>query len=132
MESKELSENHKRVISTTLKVVENSIEEILHLLNQPKSSFVKIEFDLDNAQIEHLTNYIEAIKNKLAELKIKYSLENQYYSFKQILNAKKSYIWVLLSDCKSDKLNKYGAFNPSISKEFDDDVNLLINMVNNL
>lgn len=41
------------------------------------------------------------------------------------MNAKKSYLWTILCDLSSGKMNKYGEFNSSLSEEYDKDINSL-------
>ncbi len=132
MKQKVLSKNHKRVLSSSLKIVEKSIDEIKYLLNEEVSSFTKIEMDLNNTQINELITTIDTIKRKLVEFIKKYGLENEDYSFQQILHAKKSYLWTVLCDTNSTKLDSYGMFNNDLRDEFDEDINTLLNIIDRL
>jgi len=75
-----LSDNHKRVISTTLKITEQSINEIIFLLNKDSDTFINLENDIDICKKKDLINSIRSIKSKMAELMIKYGLEAEICS----------------------------------------------------
>jgi hypothetical protein len=134
MKSKiKLSENHTRVVSVILKIIEEKIDGIAELLNKNKNvNSYKIINDIDKTESGIKLNTIKHIKKIIEEIYNKYDLrkENQYIS--KIIESRKASLWSLLNDAYANKLNNYGRFDNNFASEYDELITKLMKEVNKL
>ncbi len=128
-----LTENHRRSLSSSLKVAEKSIDELKkELICQDDQVMNKIKRSLTQDEITECIAVIQKIKLYISFLKEKYGLEPSVTDITRIINAKKSTIWEILVNTTSAKLKGYGKFPAKYAEEFDSDLNELIELINKL
>lgn len=128
-----LSENHTRVVSVILKIIEEKIDGIAELLNKDKNeNSYKIINDIDKTESRIKLDIIKNVKKIIEEIYIKYDLrtENQYIS--KIIESRKASLWSLLNDAYANKLNNYGRFDNNFASEYDDLITKLMKEINKL
>lgn len=125
-----LSENHNRSISASLYIVERLVSELEHDLNNPSDMILsQVIYDLEDREKEHFLVIIREIKDHIKMLSEKYNLRAKELLFSQLLQAKKSGIWVILCDTTSQRLKGYGTFPEDYAEEFDNDIARLQELV---
>ncbi len=125
-----LSENHNRSISASLYIVERLVSELEHDLNNPSDMILsQVIYDLEDREKEHFLVIIREIKDHIKMLSEKYNLRTKELLFSQLLQAKKSGIWVILCDTTSQRLKGYGTFPEDYAEEFDNDIARLQELV---
>ena len=68
------------------------------------------------------------IKKQIQYLATKYNLQPVELKLSQIINAKRSQMWEMLSDSKTAKLRGYGEFPPELTAGFDNDIDDLLKL----
>jgi len=125
-----LSENHNRSISASLYIAERLVSELEHDLNNPSDMILsQVIYDLEDREKEHFLVIIREIKDHIKMLSEKYNLRTKELLFSQLLQAKKSGIWVILCDTTSQRLKGYGTFPEDYAEEFDNDIARLQELV---
>lgn len=128
-----LSENHKRSLSSTLMVVEQSLIELKDLMeNLKQSCCYEIKKDLDDNTIEHNQKVIEEALQVVCLLKEKYDTDKTVQSLQRIIDAKKTKIWETLHNSKSRRMKGFGEFPQKIVKEYDSDLDCLMTITENI
>ncbi|NMB71755.1 MAG: hypothetical protein GYA22_06380 [Bacteroidales bacterium] len=125
-----LSENHNRSVSASLYMVERLINELERDLNHPSDiALSKVIYDVEDKEKEHYIALIREIKDYIKMLSEKYHLQTRELLFSQLLQAKKTGIWVILCDTTSQRLKGYGTFPGEYAEEFDNDIARLQELV---
>lgn len=131
MDTTRLNDNHRRVLATALLIIENSILDFEQLLmHRTEKIMQKIEYesDLTDDQIQRYLTIISEMKLSIRQLSEKYNLKPSVISFSQVLNAKKSSLWQILSDTTSRRLRRYGAFPQDLAPEIDSDIDKMLRL----
>lgn len=131
MDTTRLNDNHRRVLATALLIIENSILDFEQLLTHRTEKIMqKIEYesDLTDDQIQRYLTIISEMKLSIRQLSEKYDLKPSVISFSQVLNAKKSSLWQILSDTTSRRLRRYGAFPQDLAPEIDSDIDKMLRL----
>lgn len=130
MNYKELPDNYKRSLTSVLFLIEDYVEDIYDELTKEKDRYLfQIEKDLDKAEIEEIIKVLNQIKKEILLLKQKYNLSPVKISFYQFINSKKSKIWEMLMDSKSERMKGYGKLEVDFIDEYDNDIVNLLNLV---
>ena len=109
MNSKQISNRHKRLLSSLFFVLEQKIEAIEHMINHtPKNATYEIRQDLEVQQVQHLNKQSSKRKEKLAEASNNLGLKIRKISQSQYITTMQSQMWENISDAFSDKLKGYG------------------------
>lgn len=133
MDSFHLSENHTRSISASLYMVERLLAELEHdLTNSSEMILSHVVYDVEEKEKDHYLGVIRKIRDYLRIITKKYNLTSREVSFSQLLQAKKSGIWVILCDTTSHRLRGYGQFPKEYAEEFDSDISKLQELVQQL
>ncbi|HOE25764.1 MAG TPA: hypothetical protein PLA17_06615 [Bacteroidales bacterium] len=128
-----LPENHIRSLSSSLRMVEDSLVELeVMLLNQSSSCCSVVHKDVDEETIESCIAIIQEAKDYICELSEKYGTLKENLSLQRIINAKRTIIWGLLKDSLSRRMKGYGTFPKEHAGEYDADINRLIEITNKL
>ena len=128
-----LSENHRRSLSSSLRVVEELLDEMEGKLKYPDDRILQtMERDTsEEDNILSLQNIVKA-KQQIKKLAEKYGLSAHNSQLSRYINSHKSNIWVILSDSTSRKLKGFGEFPQEYSTEFDEDISQLQVFVNKI
>jgi len=128
-----LTHNHRRSITSSLRVVENLIDEIeKELLYPADGNLVKITVDISEAEKERSLKTIIKTKQFIKQLAVKYGLSVQSSPISRFISAHKSSMWVILCDTTSSRLRGYGDFPPELSGEFDNDIDKLQELIHQI
>lgn len=122
-----LTENHHRSFSSTLQVVEQllfEIKDLMVILDQ--KCCYEIKKDIEVLQIENNLKVIETALLKICSLKSKYNTEKKIQSLRRVVDTKKTKIWETLHNSKSRRMKSYGEFAQKIGKEYDNDIDELM------
>jgi len=128
-----LPENHTRSLSSSLRLVENSLAELeVMLLNQSVNCCSVVHNDVDEETIASDIAVIQEAKSYICELSEKYGTLKEKLSLQRVINAKRTIIWGILTDSLSRKMKGYGTFPKEHAEEFDADINKLIEITNKI
>ena len=128
-----LSENHRRSISSSLRIVEELLDEMERKLKYPEDGILRaMERDTSEEDNSLSLQNIAKAKQQIEKLTKKYGLSAHNSQLSRFINSHKSNIWVILSDSTSGKLKGFGEFPPEYSEEFDGDINQLQVFVNKI
>ena len=123
----ELTENHKRSLSSTLMVVEQLLEELEDIMADSKQTCCyELKKDLDIIKIEHNQKVIKEALTVICALKEKYNTDKSVQSLQRLIDAKKTKIWETLHNSKSRRMKGFGEFSQKIVKEYDSDLDHLM------
>ena len=129
-----LSDNHKRVLQTTLLFIEKETDTIIRTLKLPLSDSMRpINVDLSpEAQTQILENCIN-IKTEIERLRQKYELSPSAIPLSRLLYAKRSQLWEVLCDTNLKQLKKYGRFEKHVdTDDLQSDIDRLLNLTEKL
>ena len=128
-----LSENHTRVLSSSLIVVEKSLSELEDMLLKQSNACCNVMLkDVDDETIENNISVIQEAKSYICILAEKYETSKERLSIQRVINAKRAKIWEILTDTLSRKLKGYGTFPRKYADEYDSDINKLIDITNRI
>lgn len=128
-----LSDNHKRSLSSTLIVVEQLLFELREVMdNSNQTCCYELIKDIDYETREYNNKVISEALELICSLKEKYSTDKTTQSLKRIVDAKKTKIWETLHNSKSRRMKGFGEFPQKIVKEYDNDLDHLISITENL
>jgi hypothetical protein len=125
----ELTENHKRSLSSTLIVVEQLLEELEDIMADSKQTCCyELKKDLDIITIENNQKVIKEALTIICSLKEKYNTDKSVQSLQRLIDAKKTKIWETLHNSKSRRMKGFGEFSQKIVKEYDNDIDHLMSI----
>lgn len=128
-----LPENHTRSLSSSLRLVENSLVELeIMLFKESVTCCSMVHHDVDEEMIASDIAVIQEAKDYICELSEKYGTLKEKLSLQRVINAKRTIIWGILTDSLSRKMKGYGTFPKEHAEEFDADINKLIEITNKL
>lgn len=128
-----LSENHTRSLSSSLIVVDKSLSELEDLLlSENHTCCNMILRDIEERAIRENIRVIHEAKEHICRLKEKYGTSVEKLSLQRIINAKRTKIWVVLTESLSKRLKGYGEFPKQHVKEYNSDINKLIEITNRI
>jgi len=123
----ELTENHKRSLSSTLIIVEQLLEELEDIMaNSKQTCCYELKKDLDKITIEHNQKVIKEALTIICSLKEKYNTDKSFQSLQRMVDAKKTKIWETLHNSKSRRMKGFGEFPQIHIKEYDGDIDQLM------
>lgn len=129
----QLPDNHTRSLSSSLRLVENSLLELeVMLLKQSVTCCTLVHNDVDEETIESDIAVIQEAKDYVCELSEKYGTLKEKLSLQRVINAKRTIIWGVLTDSLSRKMKGYGTFPKEHAAEFDADINRLMEITNRI
>ena len=128
-----LKENHRRSLSSALAMSEKMLTEIEDSLRSLKNTCCfRIENDVDPEKIQHNLEIIQEAREQICKLAAKYSTDKQNQTLSRLINAKKTKIWEILCDTKAKKQKGFGEFPKELVKEFDEDIDKLMEITNKI
>ena len=128
-EKNKLSENHRRSLTSTLMIVEQLLIEIEDIIKSPHSACCQeLNFDIQKDSATHNLEVIAEARKVICNLTEKYGTGKSIQSLQRIIDVKKTRIWEILCDSRAKKLKGFGDFPQELIKEFDNDINALLNI----
>ena len=133
MEKINLKPNHQRSVSSSIRLVENMVDEIERQVLHPSGLLLTRIDHADFAKdIEHIKSVTGEIRNYILYLFEKYNLKPSELKLNRIVNARKSSMWTILCDTTSGKLKGYGDFPEEYTEEFDSDIDRLQQLISKI
>jgi len=130
MERINLSDNHRRSLSSAIYLVEKIAVEIENELCNPTDLVMtKIVRDKTEDELERMQAALVEIKAYVEYMAIKYSLKSKNLDLNNVLRAQKSKMWEILCDSNSKGLRGYGKFPDEYADEFDKDIDDLQDLI---
>ena len=129
-----LSDNHKRAVFSTLKVVENRIDEIeLLILNNRTIHSRRVEIDISKEEVVATLKTIKETKEAIANVFIKYEIKPEVIVLSRVINTFKTFIWIDLSETDTKSLMHYGSFTKDENPlELDKDLKHILSLTEKL
>jgi len=127
-----ISAKHKRVLCSTLSVIERSIDEMISQLNFDEKITYEITPKLEKAERENLLKKLITLKEYINNFTKKYPIEKEHYSIRKILNSKKSIWAIYLEEIKSKELKKKYSIDNIPSEEYDNNLNFIIDYIKSI
>jgi len=129
----QLANNQKRAISSTIRVLEKSVNEMIFILsNKIKECTYEISQDINEENKAELLISLKNLKKFINDFAAKYSLENDITYHSQIFNSKKTFWQIYLEEISSYSLiKKYGSSDFD-TKNYDNEINFLINYIKSI
>jgi hypothetical protein len=126
MNTASLSDNHRRVITSRIQIIERSIVGIEQLLIQPEhSSLNQVEEKLSAEEAEQLIRQLGEIQSMLADLSRRYDLTFHKKNQRAMVVASLSHMLDISEDMYAEKLKGYGSFNPELKQDYDNEIEQL-------
>lgn len=133
MDKIKLSANHRRSLSANMHIIEklaDEFEQELHSANDLK--LFKMVQDVPDAKLEAFRAIIKEIKEYVAFMADKYSLEPKELYQSRVINARTSKMWEILCNAKSKRMQGYGKFPEKFAAEYDTDIDGLLEIVSKI
>ena len=128
-----LPENNKRVLSSTLMLVEKSLMEMEELfLKKNDACCYEVLNDVDDDTILYNISIIKEARTEICILADKYGTSKEKLSLQRIIDAKRTKIWEMLNNTLSRKIKGYGTFPRKYIDEYDSDIVKLIEITNRI
>jgi len=125
-----LTENHLRSLTSALMMVEQMMTEMKDsLLTSYNTCCLEIEKDICEKDKNFDLEIINKALEQICKLADKYEIEKRKQSLKRIVNAKKTKSWEILCDMKSRKQKGFGEFPKELVKEYDNDIERLLAII---
>lgn len=133
MEKIKLGTNHKRSVSSSIRLIEKMVWEIEREINAKDEKILTvINRKISEAEVQYFQTLLGKIKTYIQYLADKYDLQVSELYLERLINSKKSSMWVILSDTASNKLRGYGEFPKEFSMEFDKDIERLKELISRI
>ncbi len=116
-----LPPNHRRSLSVTANVVEESLEEIERILATPgvQGASYRITPSYTDIERKHMLGLIQKIKAANAEMVAALGLDPRAVLESQILRGKLTHLWTVLVDSRSDGMKRFGKLPAQAAKAVD-------------
>lgn len=125
-----LTENHNRVLCSTLNVIERSLDDMISILNSKGKITYEILPDLDINSTDLLIK-LKKLKQFLQDFTSKYPIKKEKISLKKLLNSKKSIWTIYLEEIKLKEIQKKYSIETNLP-EYDKDLNYLIDYIKSI
>ena len=105
-----LSENHRRALATSLRVVERNLLDIIKDLAQKKTDglLYRTINDVDSESREEILKAVNLMLDEISKIKYEFMLESRSQSLTGTINGRFGEVWVVLEDLQPEKLQNYG------------------------
>lgn len=128
-----LSANHIRSISASMTIVERMINDIdVSLTNPFKGNYERFDIDISEEAMTINRKIIDEVRKRLMNIKSEYNLTSKSFGVSQIVLSRKSRSWEVLQDTISKQLRGYGKFPEDLAVSFDQKIQDLIDLIEQL
>ncbi|TAK41047.1 MAG: hypothetical protein EPO28_09180 [Saprospiraceae bacterium] len=129
-----LSDNHKRVVWSTITLIERRANEILALLNGiPESSTYGVENDLSAEEAAQTITLVQQVKQTIEDLCDRYELKKEVMPLTRVIKTSQAFMWENLLDTDTKRLQNYGPFaNEEDAAELQADLEHLLSLTEKL
>jgi hypothetical protein len=129
-----LPPSHRRSLSVTARIVEDSLDEIDKVLmkkNRPKSSH-RVTESLDDAARKKILDTVAALRVSNEQMFQALHLEPNVFSETQIVRSRIVHLWAVLRDSRSKGLKRFGELPGDAAAEVDRYVDNLLAILKDL
>lgn len=129
-----LPSSHRRSLSVTARIVEDSLDEIEKVLmkrERPKSSH-RVTDSFDDAARKSILDTVAKLRESNDEMFRSLRLEPNVFSETQIVRARIVHLWAVLRDSKSKGLKRFGELPADAAAEVDRNVDNLLAILKEL
>lgn len=126
-----LPPSHRRSLSVTARIVEDSLDEIEKVLlkkERSKSSH-RVTDSFDSASRERILHTISKLREMNDEMFHTLHLEPNVFSETQIVRSRVVHLWAVLRDSKSKGLKRFGEFSAEAAAEVDQNIENLLGVL---
>jgi hypothetical protein len=129
-----LPSSHRRSLSVTARIVEDSIDEIEKaLMKKEKSrSSHHITDSLDEATRQKILSTVARLRESNDAMFHSLHLEPNVFSETQIVRSRIVHLWAVLRDSRSKGLKRFGELPPDAAEEVDRNVDALLAILKDL
>ncbi len=126
-----LLNNHLRALSSTMYLIEKMLGEMEEMILSRKkgNTLLDVDYDLSPNDEKKILKDIALFRAEIFHLNEKYMLTKQHIIESHFINSRKTKIWELLHDSNVKRMNAYGKFPESMVKEYEKDLNKLIDLL---
>lgn len=129
-----LPDNHRRALSVTAQMVEQSLDEMEDLLRfrGDHKLTVKVKPTYTQEDRERLLEAISRMREANAEMFHALNLEVSPYTEENIITAKNTHMWTVLVDSKAHGLRGFGELPPDLARAVDAHIDKLLELLKDL
>lgn len=129
-----LPSSHRRSLSVTARIVEDSLDEIEKVLTKKErsKSSHRITDSFDETARQKILASIAKLRDANEEMFRTLHLEPNVFSETQIVRARIVHLWAVLRDSKSKGLKRFGELSPDAAAEVDKNVDSLLTILKDL
>ncbi|HEY6953558.1 MAG TPA: hypothetical protein VI758_14215 [Bacteroidota bacterium] len=129
-----LPPSHRRSLSVTARIVEDSLDEIEKVLmkKERKRSSQNVTESLDSATREKILSTISRLRELNDEMFHTLHLEPNVFSETQLVRSRVVHLWAVLRDSKSKGLKRFGELPTDAAGEVDKHVDNLLGVLKEL
>ncbi|MGD0818700.1 MAG: hypothetical protein ABR986_09955 [Methanomassiliicoccales archaeon] len=131
-----MNENHRRVLTVYLCVIEKSIINIQNELhsaaNRPAPHFCSVKNDVGEKTKAGLLSGSSEMLEEIGKIKQKYELSAQTESSKNRIKSELTEIWSTINDLRPQILENYGSLTEEDKIMFDSLVSTLLTLLDNM
>jgi hypothetical protein len=130
----QLPPSHRRSLSVTARIVEDSLDEIEKVLmkkERPKSSH-RVTDSLDDATRRKILETVAALRESNEQMYRELHLEPNVFSETQIVRSRVVHLWAVLRDSRSKGLKRFGELPGDAAAEVDRHVDNLLTILKGL
>ncbi len=109
-----LDEHHRHRLETTVQLIEESIARCERWLEASREGIVRVVHgSIDEKGRQRLANDLARLRAGMERVAAEFELEARPVDLAQVLNAEFSAAWVMLENCRPQRMKGYGvAFDP--------------------
>ena len=127
-----LNEAQRRSLSITLRIIEQSLDEIIGLDEKegPHNGILyRIENNLSATTREELHAQTQLIRERIASLAAQFNLESDERTLRRIAEAKLNYCWEILQKADARGLRAYGPVSTGLDEALDPHIAALMELI---
>lgn len=128
-----LSQNHLRVISSTIRLVEKSLNDLqLILSGKLQLTTSKIKRNITEKRRQELLSKLNQLKKDITAFVEEFQLNIEVIRESQIINSKKSFLEIQLREITPEVLKRRYGSNTEIDRHYQNLLEMLINRISTL
>ncbi len=133
-ETYSLPDSHRRSLSVTAQMVEESLDELENLLRSRGQGGLTTDVEPTYSEEDRarILAAISKLRGANAGMFRSLGLQPSHYPEDQILNAKRAHLWTILVDSKSGGLKRFGEMSPECALAIDFHVDKLLELLKEL
>ncbi len=126
-----LNEYQRRGLSITLRIVEESLTDIEHILNSGNITGVlyEVRYNIPSAVKDEVLRKASLIRDRLKIMAERFDLEKEYTDASREALGKLPYCWEILEDAKAMRLKRYGEVAEGLGDVLDPQLNIIIDLI---